>query len=270
MRTLIGGLGVIGLLTLAGCPQRAPVSAATLRAQDLPADPAKLGEMSAELVEKGDPVSLENALVVDDKALSIAQDPAARYAAAWRAARDAFRLADAADHDKGRRGWFSRKGSEYAAQATAADGKGVEGHYYRALDLGYLASTKTLGALSILPDIVKEAEAAIAANEKYDHCGPLRVLGALLIKAPKWPTSVGDPEDGAERLARATQLCPDYPVNHLYYAEALLANKKPCDAIPELQKVIDAPTNPEWAYTQPRAHDEAQAQLVKAQERCKR
>jgi hypothetical protein len=263
-REAIAAGALVGLLALTGCPPPPPKSAATLRAQDLPADPAKLAEMSAQLVEKGDTVSLENALVVNDRALSI--EPGS-YAPAWHAAQAAFRLADAAEHDKGRRAWFAGKGAAYAEGAIKANPKGVEGHFYRAVNLGYLASTKTLGALDLIPDIEHAAKAAVDADEKYDHCGPLRVLGMVLLKAPGWPTSVGDPDEAAERLGRAAQLCPDYEINHLYYGEALIAAGKACDAVKELERVLAAPA-PGSDYTEQRTHQEAQEQLAKARAKC--
>jgi tetratricopeptide (TPR) repeat protein len=267
VETVAKGALLAAAMALAGCPTPPPKSAATVRAEDLPADPNQLAAMRDELYRKGDPVSLENALVVADRALALQPND---YAAAWQGARAAFRLADMAEHDKGRRAYFGRRAADYGAHAAAVRPNAVEGPYYQALGLGYVASTKTLGALEIVPEIAKAARTAIQLDEKYDHCGPQRLLGALLLKAPGWPTSIGDPDEAMDRLSRAVQLCGDYPANRLYYGEALLAVDRPCDAANEFSSVLQCASNPEWAFTEARAHAEAQQRLGKALSKCKR
>lgn len=254
----------LGLLSLGACrPLVAPVSGATVRAGDLPADPAALATRLESLFDPRDPVALENSLVVADRLLEL--DPKS-YAAAWQAARSCFWLADAAEGDekKDRRAWFADRGAKYAERAIAINDKGVEGQYYRGLDLGYLARTRTVGALELVKDIHKAALAAVAADEKYDHAGPLRLLGGVLISAPGWPTSVGDPDDGAEQLAKAVALDPGYPLNQLYYGEALLKTDKPMDAERALLEAERLAQVPEYAWMNPRLRTQADELIAKA------
>ena len=256
---------MVMLMMVAGChPAAAPVSVADIKAKDLPSDPAELLKRGDELSQAHDRVSLENALVVCDRLLSLKPDAKMAYAANWMAARASFYLADEAEGNNDRRAYFGRRGMGYADSAIALDGKGVEGVYYRALDRGYLASTKTIGALDMLGDIAKDAKAAVAADEKFDGAGPLRVLGALLVKAPGWPTSVGDKEEGMDDLKKAVEVAPEHPLNHLYYGEALIENGKKQDAVKELEEAQRLVQGPGWAYMKARVEKEAAEQLEKA------
>ena len=248
-----------------GChPAPAPTSVATMKAEDLPSDPAELAKRADELSQAHNRVSLENAMVVCDRILAMKPEPKAAYAANWMGARAAFYLADEAEGDNDRRAYFGRRGMGYADRAIALDGKSVEGLYYRALDRGYLASTKTIGALDMVGDIAKDAKAAMAADEKFDHGGPLRVLGALLVKAPGWPTSVGDKEEGLDDLKKSVEVAPDHPLNRLYYGEALIENGKKPDAVTELEESLKLVQAPAWAYMKARVEKEAKEQLEKA------
>jgi tetratricopeptide (TPR) repeat protein len=254
-------LCLLALVAAAGCHEvRPPESAATIKASELPADVPALARRAEELFQPADPVSLENTLVVCDRILQL--DPR-NYDAAWQWARSAFWLADAAGSKKDRRAWFAGKGAEHAARAIAIDTARVEGHYYRGLDLGYLARTRTFGAVELVTPIFKEAQAAVAADEKYDHAGPLRLLGGVLINAPGWPASVGDPDEGADRLARAVALAPDYPLNHLYYGEALIKVGKLAEAEEQLLEAQRLVAVPEHAWMQPRVQAEVDEQLAR-------
>jgi hypothetical protein len=54
-----------------------------------------------------------------------------------------------------------------------------------------------------------------------DDGGPLRLLGALYLKAPAWPNGVGDRDKALELLEKAVKEHPGHPLNHLFYAQAL-------------------------------------------------
>ena len=257
-----------GVLLLAACPHPPIKSAATVRPEELTQSPDDLLKRSAALEQKTDSVSLENALVLSDKALEVLAPVGApanpqAYDAASRGAEISFWLADLAEDDKNRRQTFAEKGMGLARRAIDLNGKGAEGHYYLALNTAYLARTKTVGALGLLPDIVKEARAAMAINDKVDHCGPLRLLGTVLLRAPSWPTSVGDVDEAKDALQKAAESCPEHPGNHLFYGEALIANKKREQAAPELEKALATPTNPDWAKMEARIRVEATEQLAK-------
>ena len=226
-------LFALALLGATGCPAPPAIeSAATVRVAELPADGPALAKMADDFEARGDGVSLENALVVRDRQRAITPTD---IEPAWRAAKDAFLLADDAEDDhKPRRAHFAQKCIDESAAAIAIDGKRVEGHYYRGICLGLLATTKTVGALDLVKELLAAGKAAIAADASFDHGGPERLVGALLLKAPGWPTSVGDSDEALTHLQKAVELDKDFPPNHLWLAEALLANDKPVDAQREL------------------------------------
>jgi len=248
-----------------GCHQiRAPRSAATLNVRDLPADLDALAALAASSFHPEDPVALENVMTICDRMLEI--DPRS-FVAAWQWARAAFWLADAAGDDHDRRAWFSERGARRAELAITISPGRVEGHYYRGVDLGYLARTRSLGAVELVQPMYREALAAIAVDERFDHAGPLRLLGGVLINAPGWPASVGDSDEGAERLARAVELAPEFPLNHLYYGEALLKVGKPADARTRLLEARRLLAGPEYSWMKPRVDPQIDALLERARAR---
>lgn len=228
-------------LLLAGCPAKPPLvvnSLATMRAEDLPADPATLAKRAEELYVAGDPASLENGLVVLERLIAL--QPGA-YDPLWQAARMGFAIADAAEKDNARREVFGRRGAKYAKMAIALDKQRIEGHYYLALCLGYVAWSTNVGAFDLLSDIASAGKTAAAMNEAYDYAGPQRLLGMVYLRAPGWPTSIGDPEEALAHLTRAATLAPGYIPNHLYLAEALLVNEKRSEALREIEAAMGLP-----------------------------
>lgn len=265
VRSLGAALALSALGLLAGCPKPPPPeSAATVNLGQLPDTLEGLHQLAEKLYDPRDPVALENVLAVCERAFEL---DAKDFTCGWQGARAAFWLADAAGSDKNRRAWFSDKGDKMAQRAIAAQPDRVEGHYYRALDLGYLAKTKTLGALDLVDIIYKEAQKAVKLDPSYDHAGPLRLLGAVLLSAPGWPASVGDPEEAEEQLKKAVDQAPGYPLNHLYYGEALLANDKAEEAIKQLDQASAQVSQPEYEWMKPRLQAEVDAQLKKARAR---
>jgi hypothetical protein len=252
---------------LAGCPSRVgppPVSGAAVRPGELPGDvPGLIAYADAEYA-KDQPLDVENSLVALDKARLT--EPKS-YDILWRGARAAAWLADDADGDKDRRARFAHKGIDYAKAAIDANPHRVEAPYYLAISIGLLATTKTLGAHELVPQVLKLAKDAVKMDEKFDYGGPLRLLGSVYVKAPSWPASVGDVDEGVKHLRRAVELGPDYPHNHLLYADGLVANNKLAEAEREYQAVLAAPSSPAWEHRLARWRNEAQEGLKKIQKK---
>ncbi len=143
----------------------------------------------------------------------------------------------------------------------------MEAHYYLGINLGQSATTKTVGAYMMVPKVVKAAEAAEKIDKMFDHAGPVRLIGTVYAKAPPWPASIGDIDKGIEHLARAVQLDPDYPQNHLHYADALLADGNLAEAEKEYRLVLDAKVPPEWTRRAERWRAQATRGLQKVAEK---
>jgi hypothetical protein len=251
--SLRGAVFVAAILLLAGCPRPLPPSltAASIRPGDLPDDREELIKYADEEMKKDTVVAAENSLVAVEKAIGehaltvIARD----YDALWRAARACAWLAEEFT-DKKLREQFAYHGTEYAKAATALQPKRVEGQYYLGINVGLSATTKLnpFSARALVTQVRDAAVAAVKLDEHFDHGGPLRLLGSVYAKAPPWPSSIGDNDEGKKYLSRAAQLAPDYPENHLLYGDALADDNKLKEAAQEYKQVIDAPTRTEYSH----------------------
>ncbi|MDD1620919.1 MAG: TRAP transporter TatT component family protein [Methylococcaceae bacterium] len=106
------------------------------------------------------------------------------------------------------------------ALAQGGDGDGAV-HYYLATNLGLAIREQITLAIDNLSRLENELKRALALSPDIDDGGPLRILGALYLKAPAWPNGIGDPDKALELLERAVKEYPGHPINHLFYAQAL-------------------------------------------------
>jgi hypothetical protein len=260
----VAALGVT--LLCAGCPRPLPpvLNAATVKDAELPEDAAELLAYADTEFKRDSIVGAENSLVAVEKAIGPHALTVTKgdYDSLWRAARACGWLADEFT-DKKMREQFAYHGIQYAKAAVALEPKRVEGHYYLGINLGLSATTKTIGAYNMVPQVRDAAKAAVRADEKFDHAGPLRLLGSVFAKAPPWPASIGDVEEGQKHLARAVKLDGDYPHNHLLYADALAADEKLKEAAKEYNQVLSAQPAPEYAHRFEKWKKEAASALDK-------
>jgi len=133
-------------------------------------------------------------------------------------ARACFDRAEFATNDT-QRAQLAQLGIKASREAVRRDPKCLQGHYYLGMNLGQLARTKSLGALSIVDEMEIEFKAARALNDKFDQAGPDRTLGMLYLDAPS-TISIGSRSKARTHLQRAVELAPDFPENHLNLAEA--------------------------------------------------
>ena len=90
------------------------------------------------------------------------------------------------------------------------------------MNLGQLARTRTLGALSLVNEMEALFLSVRVADERFDEAGPDRCLGLLYRDAPGWPLSVGSRSKARRHLRRAVELAPEFPENRLNLIEGLL------------------------------------------------
>jgi hypothetical protein len=117
---------------------------------------------------------------------------------------------------------LAAEGVRFAEQALAlgADADGAV-HYYLAANLGLVVRGHPARALESLPRLEAEITRSLALDASLDDGGPLRLLGMLYLKAPPWPTGIGDGDKALDLLRQAAERYPRHPLNHLFYAEAL-------------------------------------------------
>ncbi len=134
----------------------------------------------------------------------------------------------------------TREGREHVASigiegAKVAGSASHEPHaaYLHALLLGIIMrdmGLDALGRLSELTDLLKDA----SALPDEDLGGPQRVFGRLYFEAPPWPLGIGDVDEALDQLKSVCERHPSHPMNHIFYAEVLLHEKRHADALREI------------------------------------
>ncbi len=166
-------------------------------------------------------------------------------------ARACFELSELSN-DNERKATLAQEGINAARFVSQMDPQRAEGFFFLALNLGELARTKSVGALSLLRQMEKALLEAAKLKPHLDHAGPDRSLGLLYFDAPSWPVSIGSKRKAREHLERAVNLEPDYPDNYLSLMEACVRWNDPTldEQVVRYQKVLpDAKkryTGPEW------------------------
>lgn len=143
---------------------------------------------------------------------------------------------------------FSEQGYQ-AARRVSRGPEDAEAAYLQAVNLGLYVHAKGLTAVGRLSELVKLLKAA-GQQPQIDEGGPLRVLGYLYLQAPPWPVGPGDLDLSLDLLKKATESYPEHPLNHLFYAEALLADdqKEPARAALERARALSTPARfGDWA-----------------------
>lgn len=124
--------------------------------------------------------------------------------------------------DPVRRGHYATAGVTSAETALALGAKDDGAvHYYLAANLGLVLREHVALAVQNLGRLEQEMKQAVALSPGIDEGGPLRILGALYLKAPAWPNGIGDLDQALALLEKAANDYPRHPLNHLFYAQAL-------------------------------------------------
>ncbi len=227
-----------------GARRQAQPAAQPLSEASLPTAPDKLLQIADEQFDKGG-AGVENSVTALTKAL---KDPAwaqsqDAYGAYWRLARAYAELSDTDNAD--RKAKMSDLGLQTGRKAAELGPDKVEGHYYLAQDLGYSAQAHK-GDKELVTQALQQGEKAVQIDDKFDHGGPLRMLGAMYAKAPAPPLSIGDPEKAVKLLQQAVQVDGSYPANQIYLADALIADERYQDADAALKSARGLLTDKRW------------------------
>jgi len=150
-----------------------------------------------------------------------------------------------------------------AARRVSRGPDDAEAAYLEAVNLGLYVQAKGLTAVGRLTELVALLKIA-GKQPQIDDGGPLRVLGLLYVKAPGWPVGPGDLDLGLDLLKKAAETYPEHPLNHLFYAEALIADGKKEQARAELERTRALATPQRFGDWSARWHDEANKYEAKA------
>jgi hypothetical protein len=128
-------------------------------------------------------------------------------------------------------------GMQAAKEAGAAESNPIAS-YYLALNLGLYVKTKGMKAIFKVGELIQVLKVA-GIMPDLELGGPVRVLGLLYVMAPSWPAGPGDLDEGLSLLKGAVDNYPSHPLNHLFYAEALIQNKEMKKAEKELDAAVE-------------------------------
>lgn len=128
-------------------------------------------------------------------------------------------LADLATNHA-QRAKVAEEGMHSARKALDRSQTNAAAHFFLALNIGQLAQTKSLGALSLVKEMEQELLKAIELGPEVEHGGPDRSLGLLYRDAPGAPFSIGSDSKAREHLHKAIEIAPDYPDNYLTLLES--------------------------------------------------
>lgn len=236
------------LWSVSGCPPKIPpFDAGTVKPHMLPRSVPKLVAFAKNRLARGrvkgfDRLYHIDALVALDKARSL--DPK-NPEVLLLGARVSSRLGERARSDP-----EQFKCAEMGLRFTRAGRKAfpnqVAFHYYHAALMGLRVDAYRASAFSGVPAIRAASQRALALDRRFNHAGPLRVLGSLLASVPATAPFNGDIEKGTALLVQAVKLDPDFPLNHFFLAQAYAKDEENAKAARHYHKVICAPHSADW------------------------
>lgn len=165
------------------------------------------------------------------------------FEASWKLARACYWIGTQGP-EAGRRAALER-GLAAGDQAARLDPARPEGHFWQAATMGALAeSFGAMQGLKYRGRIKSALERVLAIDPAWQQGSADRALGWWYHRVPRL---FGGSKARAESHLRQALTYNDRSTATLYFlGELLLARDKPVDARDMLQRVIDAPLDPEW------------------------
>ena len=214
--------------------------------ESLPKGPAAASRFLAEAdvawQRRDDPAEVETALQGYWRA--VAADPR-EPAGYWKAARACVLLGQLQEGKEKRAETFLR-GLRTTQLLLERDDSVAEAHYYYALNLGLLAQERPTRGHEAVKEMLPHLERTAQLDPDLDGAGAYRTMALVYLRAPGWPTSVGDEAAGLDYARRAVERFAGHPGNRLALAEALQANGKRDRARAELDKARELAAGQDW------------------------
>jgi tetratricopeptide (TPR) repeat protein len=120
-----------------------------------------------------------------------------------------------------------------------------------------------LGALGLVKQAKAIYEQAIQIDGKALDGSAYNSLGVLYYKVPGWPLGFGDKDKAKELLQKALALNPQGIDPNFFYAEYLVETRHADEAVPYLERALQAPPRPGRQVADSGRREEARALLAK-------
>jgi len=178
---------------------------------------------------------------------------------AWKLARVCYWLGSHAPPNERRE--FLERGIAASRQAIAAQSNRPEGHFWLAANMGTLAESFGLRAgLKYRKPVKEELETVLRLDPSFMEGSADRVLGRWYFRVPRL---FGGSNARAEEHLRASLKFDDQStVSHFFLAEVLIDEGRITEAREELQRVLDARLDAEWAPEDREYKEKARALLA--------
>jgi tetratricopeptide (TPR) repeat protein len=164
--------------------------------------------------------------------------------AAWKLARADYWLGGHATEAERRH--FLEQGIDAGRKAVALQPNHPEGHFWIAANMGALAESFGLRqGLKYRKPIKEELETVLRLDPRFQQGSADRALGRWYFKVPS--LFGGSHKDAEAHLRASLSYNPNSTASHFFLAEVLLDDGRKDEARGELQKIVDAPIDPEWA-----------------------
>jgi hypothetical protein len=181
------------------------------------------------------------------------------YELAWRAGRALFFLGQETQREARARELHTRA-IKICGRAARAKPASVEGHFWLGVNVALLAALESPPvALWHALGARRSLRRAVSIDPAHHAAGPLRVLARLEAKLPR--IFGGGDRRARAHFERAIALAPANTVTRLYFAELLVAAGDQTNARIQLEALLNAPSDPAWAFETARDRRLAQAML---------
>lgn len=172
----------------------------------------------------------------------LARNPQA-FDAAWKLARVDYWLGGHAAEAEQRR--FFENGIDVARKAVALQPNRPEGHFWLAANMGTMAESFGLRQGIKYRKPIKEAlETVLRLDPAFQQGSADRALGRWYFKVPG--LFGGSNKEAEAHLRASLKYNPASTITHFFLAEVLIDERRKDEARAELQKVLDAPLDPEF------------------------
>lgn len=157
-----------------------------------------------------------------------------------------------------------------AAQVAATYPDRAEPLVWQGIIVSSLAGAKGgLGALSLVKQAKQQYEAALKIAPAALDGSAYNSLGVLYYKVPGWPIGFGDKAKARELLQQALTINPQGIDPNFFFAEYLAETGKPAEALPYLERALQAPARPGREIADAGRREEARALLDSVREKIK-